>query len=489
MGALPFPVVSLGVPPAAAVPSGPLVMTPQPQASRFSSREIELQPGVEVSLGQYKFRILNLLGRGSFSAVWNAARLDGGGEVAIKETLCRSQQELQDAENEARILQMVGSVALRISSFIACETMPLHSGTTSVRLAMAKVSGDTVGTFLQQRRKQWIGDSNFQFLEACSFTYELLAQLVPALDAISAVALHRDINTHNLLVSTACGSSVPQFSIIDFGLAVDVHSWPTQHTKVPVAGDCRYWPVSSWYIFAHGGPKLTEMPSLVMEYRTQLDLHALGITALQVFIDMLPQQSVSAIPEEIRALKVAWDQYWQDASRLWEPLFHAFERKTDWMTLRQTYIANEAHNIIDKALGQLRRALCNARDAFAHVEPDCKATVIFSVLAELISQGAKPLGREAAMSNIKLASWSGIAGLLNSSLAAPIHCDSIGRRGSTTTLPRCAPSSTTLPMKSKLHTTTTSTPVHTRGLSTTPTMVISGPTTILKSPCMQSRMI
>jgi hypothetical protein len=230
------------------------------------------------------------------------------------------------------------------------------------------------------------------------------------------------------------------------------------------------------------------MQSLAMEYRTQLDLHALGITALQVFIDMLPQQSVSAIPEEIRALKVAWDQYWRDASRLWEPLYHAFERKTDWMTLRQTYIANEAHNIIDKALGRLRRALCNARDACAHVEPDSKVTVIFSVLAELISQGAKPLGREAAMSNIKLASWSGIAGLLNSSLAAPIHCDSLGRRGSTTTLPRCAPSSTTLPMKSKLHA-TTSTPVHTRGLSTTPTMVISGPTTILKSPCMQSRII
>mmetsp|Transcript_59657 Transcript_59657/g.94721 ORF Transcript_59657/g.94721 Transcript_59657/m.94721 type:complete len:504 (-) Transcript_59657:328-1839(-) len=440
LGALPFPVVSLGVPPAAAVPSGPLVMTPQPQASRFSSREIELQPGVEVSLGQYKFRILNLLGRGSFSAVWNAARLDGGGEVAIKETLCRSQQELQDAENEARILQMVGSVALRISSFIACETMPLHSGTTSVRLAMAKVSGDTVGTFLQQRRKQWIGDSNFQFLEACSFTYELLAQLVPALDAISAVALHRDINTHNLLVSTACGSSVPQFSIIDFGLAVDVHSWPTQHTKVPVAGDCRYWPVSSWYIFAHGGPKLTEMPSLVMEYRTQLDLHALGITALQVFIDMLPQQSVSAIPEEIRALKVAWDQYWQDASRLHEPVFKAPDLHT-LMQLRHSYIATEAHNIIDRDLGQLRRSLFAARDACARREPGSKAAMIFSVLAELISQGAKPLESEAARSSIKLASWSDIGNLLSN--------DSGSRGGATTTILGRIGSSTALPLPMK----------------------------------------
>jgi len=164
LGALPFPVVSLGVPPAAAVPSGPLVMTPQPQASRFSSRETELQPGVEVSLGQYKFRILNLLGRGSFSAVWAALRLDGGGEVAIKETVCHSLDGLKDAENESKILQMVGNAGLRTSGFVACETVQLRSGKTSVRLAMAKVSGDSLGTFLEQRKKQRFGDPSSQFV-------------------------------------------------------------------------------------------------------------------------------------------------------------------------------------------------------------------------------------------------------------------------------------------------------------------------------------
>jgi len=422
------------------------MMTAQPSTARGSSGEAELQPGAELSLGQQKFRILHLLGRGSFSAVWAALRLDGGGEVAIKETVCHSLDGLKDAENESKILQMVGNAGLRTSGFVACETVQLRSGKTSVRLAMAKVSGDSLGTFLEQRKKQRFGDPSSQFVEACNFTYEFLVQLVPTFEAISAVALHRDINTHNVLVSTGGWGSIPQFSIIDFGLAIDIQSWQAMLTKVPVVGDCRYWPVSAWYIFEHGGAKLMEVQSLFTEYRSQLDLHAFGITALQFFIDLLPRQS-GAIPGEIWALKAAWDQYWLDAYRLWEPLYNAFEGKADFEAVRRSYVANEAHNIIDKDLEHLRRSLCNARDACAQAEPGSKGSVIFSVLAELISQGAKPLGREASTSSIKLASWSHIADLLNNASS---------RRGSTTTALGWNSSSTTLqlPIQSKLHGTT-----------------------------------
>jgi len=475
-------------------------MTPGSPTSRASSRSGELQPGAEVSLGRHKFRILRPLGQGSFSTVWVAVRLDGGGEVAIKETLCHSQEELQNAENESELLNRVGKRGLRTAGFVACETIHGRSGAMVVRLAMAKVPGDSLGTFLQQQEKQRIGNPSSQFVEACNFTYELLMQLVPTFDAISAVALHRDINTHNILVSTGHSGSIPQFSIIDFGLAIDIHKWQTVLTSVPVAGDCRYWPASAWYIFLHGGPKLMETQSLFMEYKTQLDLHAFGITALQVFIDMLPKQSMraadAAIPEHIWDLKAAWDQYWQDAYQLWEPLYKAFERKTDLNTLRQSYIAKEAHNIIDEDLGRLRRALCNARDAFACAEPGSKIVAIFSVLAELISQGAKPLGREAAQSSIKLASWRDIAMLLNSTSVAAMRCDSVGNTASTTTsIPGPTPSSTTLPLpiKNKLHGITSTVPfsyvptphraVHGRLAKSPsavcfPTMVMSGAPTI-----------
>jgi hypothetical protein len=465
--------------------SGQMVMAPHPHTSR-SAGEGPLQPGSEVQLGQRMFRILHTLGSGSFSTVWAATPLDGGGEVAIKETLCRSPEELQDAENESKILQMVGNVAAT-PGFFGCETLQLASGVRSVRLAMAKVAGDSLGAYLQKWKQSWRSDPFTQFAEACNFTHELLIQLVPAMDAISAVALHRDVNTHNLLVTTGSRGSSPQFSVIDFGLAVAMHSWESKCTAVPVVGDCRYWPVSAWYIFAHGGPKLMEKPALYAEYRTQVDLHAFGLTALQVFIDMLPHLSSSAvgtnIPEEIWGLKAAWEQYWQTAYRLWEPLFKAFERRTDWNQLRQSYIQNEAHKIIDRDLGNLRRALYNARDACACAEPGsivAKVAVVFSVLVELISQGAQTLGREAARGSMKLASWSDILDILYSSG---------GRMGaSTTCLPGLSSSSTTLSSNSKLFATTSTpgpsylpTTTHSPQLGMcggrSPSMVISGATT------------
>jgi len=304
--------------------------------------------------------------------------------------------------------------------------------------------GEMIDVFLQKWRG--VGDPVSELIEACNFAYELLLQLVPTFDAVSQVVLHRDINAHNLLVSTGGSCSIPQFSIIDFGLAVDMQTWQQDPTQFPVAGDCRYWPVSAWYIFAYGNPELIKMQMLFMEYRTQMDMHAFGITALQVFIGMLPRQTsqaVAAIPVEIWALKVAWDQYWQDASRLHEPVFKAPDLHT-LMQLRHSYIANEAHNIIDRDLGQLRRSLFAARDACARREPGSKSVMLFSALAELISQGAKPLGREAGRSSIKLASWKDIAGLLTSTSAESIGCEPVSRKASTTLLGR-SPTSPTLP--------------------------------------------
>jgi serine/threonine protein kinase len=440
--------------------AGQMVMAPHPHSSRGAG-EGALQPGVEVRLGQRMFRILYTLGSGSFSTVWAAAPLDGGGEVAIKETLCRSPEELQDAENEGQILQMVGNVAAT-PGFFGCETLQLASGVTSVRLAMAKVAGDSLGAYLQKWKQSWRSDPFSQFTEACNFTCELLVQLVPAMDAISAVAMHRDVNTHNVLVTTGNRGRKPEFSVIDFGLAMSLPKWEQMCSKVPVVGDCRYWPVSAWYIFAHGGPKLKQKSGLFAEYKTQVDLHAFGLTALQVFIDMLPQPTSSAVPEEIWELKAAWEQYWQNAYHLWEPLYNAFERRTDWNQLRQSYIQNEAHKIIDKDLGNLRRVLYNARDACAHAEPGsvvAKVAVVFSALVELISQGAKPLGREAPKGNIKLASWSDIADILDNSDRSLARCDSNAHgRALTTSFTGRTSSSTTLPSNS-MPVATTSTPV------------------------------
>jgi hypothetical protein len=244
--------------------------------------------------------------------------------------------------------------------------------------------------------------------------------------------------------------------------------------------------VSAWFIFAHGGPPLMENQGLFMEYRTQIDLHAFGLTTLQVFVDMLPQTvSTSDIPQEVWSLKQAWEQYWQDAYLLWEPLYRAFERKTDWNQLRQSYIQCEAHNIIDKDLQQLRRALHNARDACAAAESGSileRARVVFSALVELISQGAKPLAREAGKGNIKLANWLEVANIVNSSGAPFTRGDSGSRtqqRGSAAYLSEQGQSSTTtLPIAPR------SSQAHMRGSTSTPVPSFLPATTTHLSPLM-----
>jgi hypothetical protein len=162
-----------------------------------------------------------------------------------------------------------------------------------------------------------------------------------------------------------------------------------------------------------------ERQQLLMEYRTQLDTHALGITAVQVFLEMMLQPSslaaASSVPGEVWVLKRAWEQYWKDAYRWWEPLYNAFEKKTDWNTIRQSYITNEVHNIIDKDLGHLRLALSRLCDVCANAEPGSQlsgAGHIFLAMNELISQGGKPLNHEACLGGVRLASWSNVRSIL-----------------------------------------------------------------------------
>lgn len=278
-----------------------------------------------------------------------------------------------------------------------------------------------------------------QFAEACTWGHELISQLLPAFEAVSPYALHRDVNTHNVLVSTGADLANPQFGLIDFGLAIQVQEWPTLCTQVPVVGDCRYWPVSAWHIFASGGPELVKQPALLNEYRTQLDLHALGITALQIFLEMLPQPPAGSpgaamIPEEFRALKCAWERYWQDVYRFWEPLFHAFERKTDWNQLRKQYKAQQVHLTVGEDLANIRLALSRVRDACAPSDPG--RTLICAML-ELISQGGTCLPGEASG---RAPTWQSVRAILGPSPAA--HAS----RSSSKSTSNCPGTTSTTPM-------------------------------------------
>lgn len=55
--------------------------------------------GAEVRMGQHRFVCTSALGRGSYGEVWRAKVLDGEDlkEVALKDVLCQSNGELQQA--------------------------------------------------------------------------------------------------------------------------------------------------------------------------------------------------------------------------------------------------------------------------------------------------------------------------------------------------------------------------------------------------------
>jgi serine/threonine protein kinase len=442
----------------------------------------ELSVGSLAQVGNHMFRITASLGHGSFSTVWTAVSVDGiGGEIAIKETVCPTQEGLIDAETEGRILQKVGGASKRIPELIAIETAPHRSGASCVRLAMTKISGDSLGAFLNNWKAQGgrmpSSDPqivNQQFAEACHWTHEMISQLLPAFEALSPFALHRDVNTHNILVSTSGGLSAPQFGLIDFGLAIQMKNWETSCTQVPVVGDCRYWPVSGWLIFAAGGPEIMKHPHMLREYKTQLDIHAFGITALQLFIEMLPQpegSANSAILEEFFALAHAWRRYWQDAYRFWEPLFHAFERKTDFNQLRQHYIQMNVHAVLGEDLAHLRQALSNCRDACARSDPGCKLysfQSIFAVLLELISAGGLTVPGEVP----HLCTWSTIGAIMNGTPSTKGTSTTTSHDASRTMQPMSTSTRPTLsfvpvdPRPAPLSTYSTSTPMSSYATST-----------------------
>jgi len=359
------------------------------------------QIGSEVRVGQQTFRIKTLLGQGSFSSVWSATNMDGQ-KVAVKETRCQSQEALADAEREVMIMKAVSGSAERSPVVFASETQPLSSGEKVVRIAMTKMTGDQLGAVMVRHECDTAHQSSMRIEKAYTFAFDLLRQLVPTFKAISAVALHRDISMENVLVD-ATSESWPEFSIIDFGLAIETANWPGLMTQVPVVGSCRYWPVSAWYIFCFGGQKLLESRLLQMEYETQLDLHALGILALQVFIKMIPSSAVDIMPQEIRALKSAWDQYWQHVNAFWDPMLKASRGQGDWNQVRQFFIASDVVRVVDQDLGNLRSALKVVRLACDSRNGSPVSGKLFAALIHLINQGGKSLEQEG-----RLASWSQI---------------------------------------------------------------------------------
>jgi len=246
---------------------------------------------------------------------------------------------------------------------------------------------------------------------------QLLLQLAPAFEHISAHALHRDVNAHNILVDDH-DEPLPRYGLVDFGLAVDAQCWQSgpaaaSTTARPsrvgqdgactwhlldVGGDCRYWPVSAWVQFLLGWTELEACPPLCFEYKTQIDLHSLGLTALQVIAEMLPMPPDPLDPtllqgmaiKEICTLRLAWESYWLTVSPLHTRLIDTFHNGGSWDVLKTDCLDDGIHNVVAQRLTDLRCALLELCDACRQAPEEAgigNMADLFSTLLLLISNG------------------------------------------------------------------------------------------------------
>lgn len=407
--------------------------------------------------------VTDALGMGSFGTVWAAEDQSSGVKLAVKEIACWSHNELMNALFERHLLRVLSETPVVSTTPATTPIHPPAGGSTGdglwqwrsngqgpsttgrgivgvmpslvghevitslqpkrVRLAMTRVPGVALEDFLEERRCVAAAGNGAglrtsprqRFGEACRFAHALLSQLAPVFETISAIAIHRDVNTHNILIDsesiksgTSSTDSVPRYGLVDFGLAVDTICWcstesnpetkwrPTRvgvdavHTwrYLDIAGDCRYWPVSAWTQFLIGWKEIDASPCLRREYQVQLDQHALGITAMKVFVELLspppPREprdaatkeegannshgslessDIPSVQMEIWTLLRAWERYWRRISPVHKKLISTFHHGGDWEVLKKMCEDTNFYDNIARDLRSLREAIHEASKA------------------------------------------------------------------------------------------------------------------------------
>jgi len=378
---------------------------------------VALGPGARVSIAGHRFVLSEALGQGSFGMVW-AATDRAGTQVAIKEISGRSARDHERSRDEVRLLEVVSEVlgnasdgaTVRVPTLVCSETTPVP-GTDAwlLRVAMTRLPGTPLEEFLEQKRNvrskqgQVSAETTYQqFSDSCRYAGEMLVQLAPTLEALSARLYHRDVTPRNILVDTSKGRDQPSFYLVDFGLAVDGETWRCGGPGAgDLGGDGRYWPASAWLVFAMGASELDNRPSLREEYRTCLDIHALGLSVLRCLMDMLPHLPEpaaggaifrrSAAYPQLRTLRAAWSKYWSDARRFWQPIYDAFRTRGDFDALRAAFIGAGVHHTVSANLCTLRAALSEARLACMDAPRDTGLAgmpALFEALLMMIHPGS-----------------------------------------------------------------------------------------------------
>jgi serine/threonine protein kinase len=393
----------------------PLCISAEPVATEAASNN-DADPekyvsGSEVSIGPYRFRCTSVLGRGSFSEVWAGEVLgsSSGQQVALKDIVCRTNTELQQALLEVQLLERFRVQATAIREVSPSMRIPQYfshrvdkrGDSWRVRLAMARVPGESLDSWY--RRQALSGqDGPSSVRRGCALAIALIRQLAPTLEQVAPYAFHRDINSHNVLVSDNidggrldCCSDIEELSrrasfwLIDFGLAVDAKTWPQKWTHSDVAGDCRYWPPSS-FIMSFCGPEETRMKQdFCTQYKTKLDVVGLGLTALEMLCSTALSSRSSWGKDGLRGswqrLFEAWERYREDVTRWHTMIFQVFTSGGD---INPLYQQLGKERVVDRVIAhtvQVRECL----KACIKRTEDRSIQSLLLVLSEMIDERSK----------------------------------------------------------------------------------------------------
>lgn len=402
-----------------------------------------MYPGAAIGCSGRQYTVLEPLGKGSFGAVWRAEG-DQGGTVAIKEISCSSEEELARVVAEGQLLKVVRQEVMKLEG-TAMEHIPLLLGAEvetvatrswHVRLVMSEVPGSQLEEVLNKRhRAESLRDAmttqqrQALFAEACCCAGELVGQLAPIAQAFSATVYHRDITPRNIQV-TSLGSGRPRFGLVDFGLAVSAENWRTQEGPCDLGGDGRYWPPSAWFVFGNGVTELRRHPTMYHEYTRCLDIHSLGLTGVQCFVQMLPKLGVASddghwsakVLARLIDVQVAWRRYWATACECWQPVYDAFLTAGGFEALRKRYAAQAVHETVTADLGALRRALVEAEVALQGLPESTGLACASALFRALLSMLQAPSSAQCGpMPMSRWPSGSTLASLADSSsLASPM---------------------------------------------------------------------
>lgn len=320
--------------------------------------------------------------------------------MALKEVLCRSQSELRQAIFEVQVLMALEQAAsphrlkLRVPRCIAYK-VNVCSGGWKVRTAMTLVPGQSLDYFLRQKPPPGCTVST-GLRRALSLVSCLLRDIGPALQLLGPIAWHRDVNSHNILIdaSDADDSNIAanaSFWLIDFGLAVDSQSWVSEQGRWRteyIGGDSRYWPPSSWIMHLVGPEGFDHRPDLCDQYQRRLDIHGLGVTALELLCTVAMACPLADEAEE-QALQPwapifhAWTCYREAVWQWWATVYAVFSVGGDLAPVQAQLVEER---IVEQLLLLLTRIRIALRSCAAQLA-DSQQARLLQMIADMLDEG------------------------------------------------------------------------------------------------------